>query len=151
MTMRLRIPKTKSLPSVVSVCLLGLFAVTSGCVHPDSGNGSRFARSKVEIERPENNGLVNIVLCTVTISDGQTRILSGGDQAVVSVRSGTFWVMASSGNPYPYGSKEWRSPRVKLHANPGETLRLSVWPRSRGSTYVGGWNIRVGPVSETEN
>ncbi len=132
--------------SGISIILLAFVVGTGGCLHPGSGGRSQSARAKIKIERPENNGSVNIVPCTISLSDGQTCILTGGDSTTVLVRCGTFWVAASSLDPYAPSDSgypvAWRSPRVAFHIGPGETVRLSVEPRSKGSTYIGGWTIR---------
>jgi len=49
------------------------------------------------------------------------------------------WIPMHPDSGYPVA---WRSPRVAFHIGPGETVRLSVEPRSKGSTYIGGWTIR---------
>ena len=123
--------------------LLLVFA-GAGCLFPDSGQHSHTAEASIEVERPENNGSVNILACTITFSDGQRCLLRGGDHAVVSLRSGDLWVVASSPDPYRLDSADssvWRSPRFNFYVGPGETLRLSVEPKPEGSTYVGGWTI----------
>jgi hypothetical protein len=115
-----------------------------GCLHTPPGRLADATPANIEVDRPENNGAVNILPCTLVFGDGQKCILSGGDHAVMTVRCGTLWVAASSPNPYPYSDcpAVWRSPRFRLHVGPGETIHLSVDPKSKGSYYSGGWTIK---------
>ena len=46
----------------------------------------------IEFERQEENGSVNIVPCTLVLSDHRRITLSGGERSVVSVSSGSFQV-----------------------------------------------------------
>jgi hypothetical protein len=114
----------------------------SGCIHL---RRAPEGMAVIEVERQEDNGFVNIVPCTLILSDHQQRTLSGGEQTVVSVPSGVFYVEAFSIDPYSPGSdtKAWRSPRTRFHAAHGERLRISVEPAASGSTYTGGWTIRA--------
>jgi hypothetical protein len=124
----------------ISVLLLTLTVMGLGCTHTHSSSRS----ATVAIERPENNGSINLLPCTLSFSSGQTITLSGGETASVSVPAGPIWVQASSTDlyhPEDADPKAWRSGRVKICLQPGGTARLSVEPSSKGSTYVGGWTI----------
>ena len=63
----------------------------------------------------------------------------------VTVPQGSLWLEASSIDLYHYPEnpdpRAWRSRRIRLRLGPGEAVRLSVEPKSKGSTYVGGWTI----------
>src|SRR6266581_4839675 len=112
------------------------------CARP--ATGAQAAPSTIEVQRPENNGSVNIVPCALVFNDGQRVTLSGGEQAVVSIRSGRSWVTAFSVDPYGQKSGDlnrWRSRRFRIHVGKDERLRLSVEPRSKDSAYTGGWII----------
>jgi len=124
-------------PAIFLVLLL----LVSGCSHLPADRGV----ATIEFDRQEDNGSVNVVPCTLVLSDGQTVTLRGGERAVVSVRSGTFHVTAFSVDPYTPHSDEraWRSPRVRFHTASGERLRVFVEPASSGSTYTGGWVIHA--------
>lgn len=127
--------------SGISILLLVFALAGAGCACTHS---LERAPTSVEVERPENNGSVNILPCTIIFSDGQKRILNGGDRVVLPVRPGALWVTAFSPDPYRTDSTDstaWRSSRFTFRVNPGETLRLSVEPKSKDSAYVGGWII----------
>jgi hypothetical protein len=127
--------------TVLLICAM----VGAGCSHTASTRRSQTGRASVVIERPENNGSVNILPCTIILSDGQRCTLIGGEHAIISVQSGALCATASSADPYvPPNSGypvAWHSPRFGFHLGAGERVRLSVEPRSSGSTYIGGWTI----------
>jgi hypothetical protein len=96
------------------------------------------------VERPENNGSVNILRCAITCSTGQRAELGGGETARLTVPAGSVCVEASSIDPYDpenHDPKAWRSRRMRMRLEAGEVVRLSVEPRSKGSAYIGGWTI----------
>lgn len=97
----------------------------------------------VEFEREEENGSVNIVPCTLVLSDHQKVTISGGDRAAVSVSPGFFEVTAFSIDPYTPGSSEtaWHSRPTAFRVADGERLKVFIEPASSGSTYIGGWSI----------
>jgi hypothetical protein len=133
---RLRLSRMKC----CSVLLWALTVMGLGCSHTRSNSRS----ATVVIERPENNGAVNILTCTLAFSSGQANTLRGGETARVLVPAGPIWVEASSVDlyhPENVDPKAWRSRRVKICLQPGGLARLSVEPSSRDSTYVGGWTI----------
>jgi hypothetical protein len=118
-----------------------LVLLASGC---SSMRPAKRGVATMEFERQENNGLVNLVPSTLVLSDHQKVTLSGGERAVVSVSAGSFYVMASSIDPYsPHsGERTWRSPRTRFQVVPGERLRVFVEPAASGSTYCGRWTLR---------
>ena len=121
--------------------LLVTFIPASGCSHLQPAHDGV---AVVEFERQEDNGSVNILPCTVTLSDRQKVTLIGGERAVVSVSPGSFCVTASSADPYSPNSRAtaWRSPRTRFQVSVGERLQVQVEPTATGSTYSGGWTIR---------
>src|SRR5258707_5959942 len=124
----------------ISILLL-MFAITgAGCLHTHSGDSTYVVPASIEIKRPENNGSINILPCTISFSDGQKCELSGGERKVVSVRSGALWAAASSPDPYRLAATDspaWRFAVFRFNIRPGETLRLSVEPKPKKSTHVG--------------
>ena len=114
----------------------------SGCAHLRSVDDPI---AVIEFERPENNGSMNIVPCTLVLSDRQRLTLSGGERAEVSVSPGNFRDRAFSLDPYTPHScpAAWRSPRARFHVGRGERFRVVVEPAAVDSTYVGGWTIRA--------
>jgi hypothetical protein len=127
-----------------SILLLVFVVAGASCLHTHCSESAHAAQANIVVERPENNGSVNILPCTIIFSDGQRCTLSGGDHVIVSIWSGASWAAASSPDPYRPDSADsmsWRSPRFNFHVAPSETLRLSVEPKWKGSTYIGGWTI----------
>jgi hypothetical protein len=122
--------------------LLVMFLSGSGCAHMRSAHDPA---AVIEFERQENNGSVNIVPCTLVLSDGQRLTLSGGERVAASVAPGNVWIRAFSLDPYnPHsGPAAWHSPRTKFRVGPGGRLRVVVEPKAVGSTYVGGWIVQA--------
>ena len=122
--------------------LLLMFLACSGCSHLQ---GVHEDVAVIEFEREEDNGSVNIIPCTIVLSDHQRIKLSGGERAVASVSPGSFYVTAFSVDPYSRHSDAtaWRSPRTRFQVASGERLRVSVEPAASGSTYTGGWSIQA--------
>jgi len=119
-----------------------LLLLVSGCSHLRPVHDGV---ATIEFERQEDNGLVNIVPCTLVLSDHQTITLGGGERASLSVSAGSFHITAFSIDPYSphFDERAWRSPRTTFQLASGETLRVFVEPASSGSTYNGGWTIRA--------
>ena len=119
-----------------------LFLLVSGCSHLQP---VQRGIATIEFERQEDNGSVNIVPCTLVLSDDQKIVLSGGERAVISIAAGSFYVAAFSIDPYSPHSDEraWRSRRRRFRVAERETLRITVEPASSGSTYTGGWIIHA--------
>ena len=123
-----------------SVIFTVLLVVVSGCshlqpVHQDAAT--------IEFDRPEDNGSVNILPCTLVISDRQRVTLIGGQHATVAIPPGKLWVEAFSSDPYSLHSsaEAWRSTRITFHIGSGERIQFCIEPRAEGSTYIGGWII----------
>jgi len=123
-----------------SVNLTLLLMLASGCFHLEPAHSGL---AMIVFERQEDNGFVNIVPCNLVLSDHQKVTLSGGSRAVVSVSPGQFYVRAFSIDPYTpnFDETAWRSHRVGFNVADGDMLRVSVEPRSAGSTYIGGWAL----------
>jgi hypothetical protein len=102
--------------------------------------------SHILIERPENNGFINIFPCTVKISSGKETVLHGGENESLFVRTGTCFLMASSSNPYPKATNnsDWKSNLLKITVANLQVIKIIVEPNSEGSSYSGGWVLSVG-------
>ena len=122
--------------------LLVMFLITGGCSHL---RPSKTDAAVIEFERQEDNGFVNVVPCTLVLSDGHKVTLSGGERAVVSVQPGNLWVTVFSQDPYsPHSSaRAWRSSRTALQIERGQKLRVFVEPMAKDSAYIGGWKVRA--------
>ena len=101
--------------------------------------------AKIFIERPENNGSINIVPCVVELNPNQKIVLSGGQTNSFSVRTGKYFLTASSVNPYEISSKssEWKSNRLKIVIADSQLVKIILEPKSKDSTYTGGWTLTV--------
>jgi hypothetical protein len=129
---------------------------------------------RVEIYRPENNGPMNSIGCIITLagpgggfchdvvrgqaqrqmSGGTTTVLLGGDRVLCEIKPGVsiqaFTPRALRSEEYRPDAKSWRATTLAPHARAGETIQLGVAPKSRGSTYLGGWLLRQEPQAATE-
>lgn len=122
--------------------LLLLFLAGSGCSHFQP---THVEPAVIEFERQEDNGLVNIVPCTLVLSDHQRITLNGGERADVSISPGIVYVTAFSEDPYsPHSdATAWRSRRKEFRVGSDDRIRVLVEPAASGSTYTGGWIFRA--------
>ena len=96
---------------------------------------------KICVERPEEQGILNVREARIIIDDRQALVLIGGQAACVFISPGNHFIYAESYNPYnpnpeePAQSggcrKNWDSPNQNSK-NPGT-------PRSRNGRY---WPLR---------
>jgi hypothetical protein len=135
-----------------------IFVASKGVAAEDGG-------VRIEIDRPESNGLMNLVPCIIEIvgdakgavchevrhlggsqtpSHGGRSVLLGGDRVTCklgpsnSIQAFTPRAMRPPG--YAVGARSsWRATTWTPRARPGETVDLVLVPKSRGSTYAGGW------------
>ena len=101
--------------------------------------------AQIVIERPENNGSVNIVPCIVGLNSGQRFVLNGDETNSFLVESGTYFLTASSVSPYETYSKssDWKSNRLKIAIADSQVVKITLEPKSKDSTYIGGWSLSV--------
>jgi hypothetical protein len=119
------------------VMLLGL-ALAGGCAgHPRP-------QAEIFIERPKNDGVINIYPCMVKINSGQTAVMASGEDALFVVEPGTYYLTAGSSNPFPTATKDsdWISGPVEITLTNSQVMRLMVVPKRKGSAYAGGWEFR---------
>ncbi len=101
--------------------------------------------SQICIERPENNGSVNITASHVVFSNHQELTLIGGQAACLFVAAGVYFFVVQSINPYDpesTNSQAWISQEMKVQAKRGGVGIFEVEPKSEGAAYVGGWIVR---------
>ncbi|HEY6477987.1 MAG TPA: hypothetical protein VI456_15525 [Polyangia bacterium] len=128
----------------------------------------------VDIYRPESNGLMNSIACIITIagdppsgfchevirgaenkgiSGGTTTVLLGGDRVICEVKSSTsvqaFTPRALRPDGATPDARSWAATTLAPRAAPGQTVELGIIPKSRGSTYIGGWLVRQEPHAVT--
>jgi hypothetical protein len=122
---------------------------------------------RVDIYRPENDGLMNSIGCIITIagdrgngfchdvvrgqtqrqmSGGTTTVLLGGDRVLCEIKPGVS-IQASTPRAlrpdgYTPDATSWATTTLVPRARAGEAVQVGVAPKSRGSTYLGGWLLR---------
>ena len=106
-------------------------------------NISKLSTSKIFIERPENNGFLNIIPCTIQLDAGSKFILLGGQTNFFWVKPGKHSLIAKSVNPYPdaLNDSDWKPASFEITITNFQTTRIILEPKSQGSTYIGGWNL----------
>jgi hypothetical protein len=124
--------------------LLFSLVLLNGCANQPHVLQNKSA-AQILIERPENNGFINIFPCTVKISAGKKIALHGGENESLFVKTGTYFLMASSLNPYPDATKnsDWKSSPLKITVTNSQVIKIIIEPKSEGSTYTGGWVLTV--------
>ncbi len=130
---------------------------------------------RVDIYRPENNGLMNSIGCIITIagdpngaschevirgeenkviSGGKTTVLLGGDRVICELNPSNsiqaFTPRAMRPDGLTPEARTWAPTTLMPRARPGETVELGVVPKSRRSSYVGGWLLRQEPHATTK-
>jgi hypothetical protein len=134
---QIKVPK-----QVAKLTAILFLTSASGCADPPHRS-----QAEIYIERPENSGDINIYPCTVKISSGQTAVLVGGENGLFIVEAGTYDLTAGSSNPYPMVLKDsdWISDPVEITVTNSQVMRIVVKPKSKGSIYVGGWDLEQQP------
>ena len=135
--------KQIKVPKQVAKLITILFlASASGCAAPP-----RRPQAEIYIERPENNGDINIYPCTVKISCGQTNVLVGGEDGLFVVDPGTYYLTAASSNPYPATTEDsaWAPHPFEITITNSQVMRISVEPKNNGRSYIGGWEFKQHP------
>ncbi len=100
--------------------------------------------AQICVERPENNGVLNIREVDVVIERGPALSLMGGQAACVFVDVGKHTLWIQSRNPYDPASvdpKAWKSAPITVDVKRGERVELQVCGEGARSTYTG-WSIR---------
>jgi len=98
--------------------------------------------SQVHVERPEDNGVLNIRMVDVIIDDQQIRSLLGGQVASAHLAPGKHFIRAESAEPYdPSSTNKWKTESICFDINKAETKRFLVSGAGNGSTYTH-WELR---------
>jgi len=117
-----------------------LVAVSSSALLGQSWRG---VRAQLCFDRPEDNGRMNIHESWVRVSDYRVRLIRG-QAACVFVGPGSAEVIVTSAIPYdpPSANQQACKSRVfKLELAPHENRVFTIWPATKGPTYVCGWHI----------
>ena len=96
------------------------------------------------VERPENNGVLNIREANFVIDRGPVLSFIGGQAACAYVPAGRHSMWVQSRHPYDPASldpKAWKSSPITLELSPGSRAELYVCGEATNSTYTG-WAIR---------
>lgn len=102
----------------------------------------RALSSEICLERPRNEGALNVRDARIFITTPQSFALLGGQAVCTFVAPGSYSIMASSHDPYDPGSedeKAWTSEPVQVDVGPAELVRLELLPGKDGR---GGWTLR---------
>jgi len=101
--------------------------------------------AQICVERPGDNGSLNIRPADILISDGPTLTLLGEQASCAYVRPGRYTLWAQSRDPYDPGSTNetaWKSISVSLSVGANEVSRFEVC--RAGAEY--NWKVqRPGP------
>jgi len=142
--------------------LAAVFSTVLAFAGPGVAADPRMVR--VDIYRPENDGLMSSIGCLITIagdsragfchdvirgeanrqiSGGTTTVLLGGDRVICEITSGVsiqaFTPRAMRPDASTPDGRTWAATTLAPRARAGETVEVGVLPKRRGSTYVGGW------------
>jgi hypothetical protein len=121
------------------LCLCLLLA----CSVPLLAQSWRDNRAQLCFERPENNGGINILASFVRFLDYSVPLI-GGQAVCIFVDPGSNDLLVTSTIPYdPESTDEeaCKSPVKRLQLAPNENRVFTIWPVTKGSTYVCGWRI----------
>jgi hypothetical protein len=123
---------------------IGIILLISFCIFASEYKPKEaYLCSQICIERPENNGSLNIRDVNVIIDNKQDVPLIGGQAVCIYVGIGEHFVYAESYDPYDPHSKNpkaWTSNTVKFYLKKGQRAELEI---TGGSKYQNKWYIKV--------
>jgi len=98
----------------------------------------------LRVIRSEENGAINILPAEILVDSRPVGAILGGNSRDIAVTAGKHHVIVRSQSFYDQQSHRtpWRSNRLKVMVAPGRTNVACLEPRSKGSTYSGGWTLR---------
>jgi hypothetical protein len=101
--------------------------------------------SAVEIcvERPEENGSVNIVPVTVLVAGSSRLTLLGGEAGCLFLTDGTWTISLSF--PYPYDLRRprvWTTPARSFESEPGSVVRFELCEAANQRVNDPAWAVR---------
>lgn len=97
---------------------------------------------KICVERPENQGVLNIHETRIVIDDNQAFILSGGQAACAFISPGNHYLYAESYDPYDPNNKNpkaWLSNKITVVLEKGEMAEIEI--RRAEDTKESKWDI----------
>ncbi len=70
--------------------------------------------------------------------------MAGGEDTLFIVKPGTYYFTVGSSNPYPTTTKnsDWICGPFEITVTNSQVMRIIVTPKSNGSAYTGGWELR---------
>lgn len=129
----------------ILLLLLSFIAVNSAAGDWPESNPD--LNAQICVERPENNGVLNIRPANVLIEDGPVLTLLGGQAACAYVEGGrTYSVWIQSENPFYPESKNptaWKSNSLKVAVRRGTRTELLICGKGSKGTYRN-WDLRTG-------
>ena len=97
---------------------------------------------KICVERPEEQGILNVREARIIIDDKQALVLIGGQAACVFISPGNHFIYAESYNPYnpnPENPKAWLSNKITFILEKGEMAEFEI--RKAFDTKEKQWEI----------
>jgi hypothetical protein len=129
----------------IALFLLTVSSVSSSWAAPYKPRQGDLS-AQICVERPENNGMVNLVASHIVFSNNQELALVGGQAACIFVADGVYSFVVQSPDPYKPGAtnpKAWTSKEIKARLKRGEVVVFEVIPKSEGAAYIGGWIVKT--------
>ena len=101
--------------------------------------------AQICVERPENNGVLNIRPADIVIKGGPGLSLAGGEAACAYVEGGGKYALwAQSSNPYDPSAPDsaaWRSSDLQVSVEQGGRVELLLCAIGPGATYEN-WSVQ---------
>lgn len=121
--------------------VLATILLTASLSHAAESKLSSSASSSICVQRPENNGILNIRPAIVGFSNGQSLTLSGGEKNCIQVSPGSYTAVAISRDPYdPNNSNPWDSKPIALQVGESSIVNLELVPDLSKDI---GWELKI--------
>jgi hypothetical protein len=129
--------KSKFIVAVAPVLLLGACTMQKASQAEQSN-----LSSQVLVERPEDNGVLNIRMVDIIIDDQQILSLLGGQAVSAYLEPGKHFIRAESPEPYdPNSTNKWKTESIYFNISKAERKRFLVSGAGNGSVYTR-WEVR---------
>ena len=110
-------------------------------------------QAEVCIDRPENQGVLNILSTQITANGKYLISVIGGETKCVVVPLGLYEVVAQSPDPYRPEKESliWKSAPLEIAVQSNATIKIVLTAISQGATYIGPWKLTETTSRQTEN